>query len=99
MPAHQLLTLLSVLSLHGETPRMRRGSVEGPLAQLPAGNTAGRKSLETKPRCGAVCTGVKKDRFGVLLFLCDAALKCGLLREQHMTHAYLVTSNRFHVKG
>lgn len=81
MPTHRLLALLSVLSSHGEAPRMRRGAVEGPLAQLPPGNTS-QKSPETKPGCGAVCAGVKGWVWGFTV----------LIAMLHLNGAYLESS-------
>lgn len=77
---------------------MRRGSAEGLLEQFPMRNAAGKESRKS-PGCGAVCTGVKGMGLGFYCSYCDAALKCGLLREQHMTHVYPVTSNRSLVKS
>lgn len=57
------------------------------------------KSPETKPGCGVDCTGVNRMGLGFYHSYCDAGLKCGLLREAHMTHVYLVISNRSHVKS
>lgn len=57
------------------------------------------KSPETKPGCGVDCTGVNRMGLGFYRSYCDAGLKCGLLRETHMTHVYLVISNRLHVKS
>lgn len=52
-----------------------------------------------KSNGGQFALGWKEWCWGFFCFYGDAALKCGLLREQHMTHVYLVTSNRSHVES
>lgn len=78
---------------------MCRGLLEGPLVQLSAGNTDGKESIKKKLEWGALCAEVKRMGLGFCCFYDDAALKCDLLREQHVTHVYLVTSNRSRVKS
>lgn len=77
---------------------MGRGSAEGPLAQLPAQNAAGKASRKKAGMWGGL-RWVKRMGLGFYCSYCDTALKCGLLGEQHMTHVYLVTSSRSPVKS
>lgn len=88
-------SVLNTLLAWRETQQAQR--IRGAIS-YPAGDTSG-KQFRDKAKMWNDLHWVKRMGLEIYCSYFDAPLKCGVLGEQHMTHVYLVTSNRSHVKS